>query len=644
MFLPDSLGSSPTEELWLLQSEVLLRAQVVSCGPRNVFDGGAQLPRCPVPDLVARQHVFGFDEAKLRLVGLRTFFAACLIPVNMKIPIFRAALGIGYTLAGSLVAEESPRLVVAVAIDQLRYDYMERFREQFSLGGLRRLSEEGCFLTSAMYDYVPTVTAPGHASLWSGANPSMHGIIANDWFDRRSGKMRYCVADESVQGVGTQTAAGRMSPRNFIGANFADEFRLRFGGRVVGISMKDRGAILPAGRRPSGAYWFESASGAFVTSSYYLADLPEWVRAFNARELPAGYSAKKWARLLPMDSYQWPDDQVGEGVLAGETKPVFEHALRCGEGEGYEAILPTPFGNELLVEFAKAALSGESLGKGSKPDLLCVSFSSLDYCGHRFGPYSQEVQDTVLRLDRQLEQFLNYLDEHVGRGRFIVALSADHGVAPTPEFAHAQGLAGGRFDPVELVGELSSKLSEQFGEGRILLTPRLVEGNLFLNHDLLREKRIAISEVVSFVREWALETGWFQACYSRDQILEGRVPGEIGARVLNGYNAERSGDLVLVSKPFALSGGQTSGTTHGSFYSYDAHVPILLYGPGFQSGRVVDPCRITDLVPTLCSALRMEVPPGCTGRPVAGALAVSPVPQNAAGQKKGSGQKKKGSN
>ena len=532
-------------------------------------------------------------------------------------------------VCGVAFAEESPRLVVAVLVDQLRYDYLERFNAQFSKGGFRRLMEQGCFLTSVHYDYFPTVTAPGHASLWSGATPMSHGIIANDWFDRSTGRMRYCVGDETVEGVGTSSPAGRMSPRNFVGSTFADEFRLRFGGRVVGVSLKDRGAILPAGRRPAGAYWFESASGRFVTSSYYCSQLPEWVAEFNARKLPESFEGKKWTRLLPADSYQWPDAQIGEGALAGEKAGVFDHEVRRSPQEGFETLMPTPFGNELLLEFTRAAVAGEKLGTGPRPDLLCVSFSSLDYCGHRFGPYSQEVQDVMLRLDLQIQALLEFLDQRVGRGRFVLALGADHGVAPTPEFAAEQGLGGARFDPVETIGKLAEALSGRFGEGRWLLTPRMVEGNLFLNRGLIREKGVSESEICAFVRDWALGTGWFQACYSRDQILDGRVPGPVGERVFRGFHPERSGDLVLILKPFVLAGLQTSGTTHGSVYSYDTHIPVLLYGPGVRPGRLAHPCMVSDVVPTLCSLLGMVEPAGSLGRPVPGVQGSAAEPSGA---------------
>lgn len=523
-----------------------------------------------------------------------------------------------------------PKLVVTILVDQLRYDYLERFHDQFSERGFRLLMDDGAFLTFAHYNYLPTVTGPGHASFLSGGTPATHGIISNDWFDKRTLKTVNCVSDPGVEGVGASGSVGQRSPRNFIGDNFADEMRLRYQSKVVGISHKDRGAILPAGKKPAGAYWFDSASGNFITSTYYMAELPAWVKAFNERKRPAAFIGQTWKRLLDPKFYPWADDAPGEG----EKNTTFDHSIQPSTKEGFETIVPTPFGNQLLAEFALAAIDGEHLGAGPQPDLLCISFSSVDAAGHRYGPYSHEVQDIVLRLDRELETLFRELDRKIGLANVVVALTADHGVAPTPEFATEQGLDGQRTDPVPLIGELLGQLSERFGPGKYLLTPRLVDGNLYFNHDTLREKQLSPEDVASFIREWAFSTGKFQAVYSRGQILDGRVPGPLGQRIFYGYNAERSGDVVLLLKPFAIPSGGKSGTTHGSAYAYDTHIPVLLFGAGFKPGRYADEFNITDIVPTLCAALRMNEPAGSIGKPLVKVLADQGSTQSAPGKKR----------
>lgn len=531
-----------------------------------------------------------------------------------------AALATGHLHAEAPPSPKRPKLIVAILVDQLRFDYMERFYDQFGSGGFRLLLDEGAWMAGAHYDYVPTITAPGHACFLSGSPPSINGIIGNGWFDRRTSKTVYCVEDPSVQSVGTDSGAGKMSPRNFIGATFADQLRLHYQSKVVGISIKDRGAILPAGKKPAGAYWFEPSSGNFITSSYYVPALPEWVAQFNARKRPKDFEGAKWERLLDPKYYIWPDDAPGEGHLAGEKTSTFDHTVASNGGKHFDPIIPTPFGNQLLLEFAKAAIEGEHLGEGPQPDLLTVSFSSIDYCGHTFGPYSQEVQDITLRLDRQLADLFTYLDKRMGLANVEIILTADHGVAPTPAFAVQQGLDGGRVDDMQMMGDLQAKLSERFDTPNILLSRRFYDGNLFLNKDALREKHLTVSEVTDFIRDWALDTGKIEACYSRDQLLEGRVQGELGRRVANGFNAERSGDIVIIYKPFLMSVGET-GTTHGSPYTYDTHVPVFLYGSAFLPGRYFDEFYVTDIVPTMCAGLHMMEPPGCTGKPFVKVLA-----------------------
>ena len=523
-----------------------------------------------------------------------------------------ATIGLISVLVQQVNAGEHPKLIVAILVDQLRYDYLEKFQEQFTTNGFRLFLDRGVFMSSGRYNYVPTITAPGHASFLSGSTPAQHGIIGNDWLDRQTRKNVYCVGDSSVDGVGT-TGEAKVSPRNFIGSNFADQLRLHYKSKVISISLKDRGAILPGGKKPAGAFWFESKSGNFVTSSYYTWALPNWVQEFNERKRPASFIGKKWNRLLDSKDYFERDNAAGEGRLAGETNSTFPHKIIAAK-EGYDPILPTPFGNEILLELAEAAIDGEGLGQGPQPDLLCVSFSSIDYCGHTFGPYSQEVQDITLRFDRQLDQLFNYLDRRIGLTNVMMVLTADHGVGPTAQFAAAQGLESKQLNEGEFMTNLVTQLEKQFGSGKYFAENKIYGGNIYLNHPVLQTKGLSPDQVTKFIREAALNSGFAQACYSRDQLLEGRVAGFPGPLVLAGYNAERGGDLFLVLKPFVIPGGKT-GTTHGSPYSYDTRVPILFYGSGFKPGRYADPFYITDIVPTFCASLHMDEPAQNIGKP-----------------------------
>lgn len=517
--------------------------------------------------------------------------------------------------ATAAVRAETPRLIVAIMVDQLRQDYLERYQEQFTDDGFRLFTRRGAVMTFARYDYCPTVTAPGHATFLSGCTPAMHGIIGNDWLDKKTRQVMYCCGDPSVRGVGTVTNDNRVSPRNFIGSGFADQLRLHHGSKVVGISIKDRGAILPAGRQPAGAYWFESRSGNFVTSTYYRSELPGWVREFNDRHRAAWYAGRTWDRLVDARHYRHPDAGPGEGRLPGETNSVFPHRVDPRIQDGFDAVISTPFGNDLLTEFARATLEGENLGRGQGPDLLCISFSSVDAVGHRFGPYSHEIQDTVLRLDRQLADLFRYLDRRIGLRRVAMVLSSDHGVSPDPEFATSQGLDGQRLNEGPLMVDLMGQLDARFGSGKYFLKPNTFGGNLYFNHDTLREKGLGAESVAVFIRDWALATGMFQAAYTREQLLDGRTPGLVGRLAQNGYNAERGGDMLLIPKPYAVPSSGTTGTTHGSPYSDDTHVPVMFFGALFRPGRHADEFYISDIAPTLCAALRIALPSGCTGRP-----------------------------
>jgi predicted AlkP superfamily pyrophosphatase or phosphodiesterase len=525
-----------------------------------------------------------------------------------------------WLVLGSLrTGAEAPKLVLAIAVDQLRYDYLERFGHQFSTNGFRLLTERGTFMTFGRYNYYPTVTGPGHASYLSGCGPAVHGILGNSWFDKKSRKDIGCVADSSVQGVGTTNSAGQASPHNLIGATLADQMRLQFGSKVISLALKDRGAILPAGKKPAAAYWYDTATAGFVSSTYYLTNLPAWVDRFNERRLPQSYAHRIWERFFPPEEYQFDDLGIGEGHLEGETNTVFNHTVGVSTN-GVVQFFATPFGDEYTAEFALAAIDAEQLGQQGRPDLLCLSFSSLDAVGHTFGPHSHEVQDQVIRLDRQLERLFGHLHQRLGLEHVLIVLTSDHGVAPTAEYSKANGLVGST-EGGAFMTDLMSRMDQQYGAGKYFLSPSLHYGNIYLNHDTLRDKQLSVAAVSSFIRDYALGTGLIQACFTREQLLNGQAPGWIGQCVLNGYNPERSGDLVLVFKPFALPGSSKTGTTHGSLYSYDTRVPILFHGTAFKPGRYADAFYITDIAATLALALRCEEPPGSFGVPCVRILA-----------------------
>jgi predicted AlkP superfamily pyrophosphatase or phosphodiesterase len=508
------------------------------------------------------------------------------------------------------------RLVVGIVIDQFRYDYLTRFQDQFGEGGFKRLLNGGAVFTNANYIHVPTYTACGHATFMSGATPSMNGIIGNEWYDRESGKRITSVTDGKVKLLGGTEGAAGMSPSRMLGSTIGDELKLSNVGqsKVIGVSLKDRSAILPAGKRPNGAYWFDLNTGNLVSSTYYFSDLPEWVKKFNKEMRPDRFFGKRWEKLLPDSAYQrsTADDQPYEKGVAGNKFPYNINGGEESPGKGfYNQFQYSPFANDYLVDFAKAAIEGEQLGADDTTDLLTVSFSSNDLIGHNYGPYSQEVQDITLRTDRTLAELFNYLDQKIGFDRVIIALTADHGVAPVPAHAQQFGL-GGIVEPKAVTDAVQNALNKNFGGEKWILA--LVNGNIYLDEDAIERRNLSVEDVERVASREVMKLEGVAECFTRSQILSGRVPQTRVARsVCNGFNAHRNGNLVVVPQPFYFI-GEGITTTHGTPYVYDTHVPVILYGAGVAPGTYYADASPADIAPTLATMLKIEIPSNCVGR------------------------------
>jgi predicted AlkP superfamily pyrophosphatase or phosphodiesterase len=514
-----------------------------------------------------------------------------------------------------------PRLVVVIVVDQFRYDFLERFGDLFGRGGFRRLMDEGAVFTNANYNYVPTYTAPGHAAIFTGAGPAQNGIVGNAWFDRESGKVRVMVSDNSarmVTNAGVTGDPGVASPRVLIGTTIGDQMRLanNFQSKVLAVSLKDRAAVLPGGHRPDGAYWFNGTSGTFVTSDYYQKELPLWVKKFNESNRPDKYFGVKWERALGADSYKRAQS-VNLPVQTSTLGRQFPHTVTGGESKPgpkfYAAFELTPYASEHLLEFAKAALDAESLGSDQYPDLLSISFSTPDLIGHAYGPDSQQVQDTFIRLDRVVADLLGFLDRRVGLANVAVAVSGDHGVAPVPEYLRSLGFAASRVSPKGIVDAVNGALRAKYGDGDWVQSA--VNDQLYLDQKLVAERKASASEVEQAAGEAAMSVAGVVDFFTRSQIVEGRMPATpVASRVVNGFNRARSGDVWLVVRPLSFITEGTLATTHGSPYNYDSHVPIILFGPGVRPGRYHLECSPTDIAPTLAALLGVEPPPNRVGR------------------------------
>jgi predicted AlkP superfamily pyrophosphatase or phosphodiesterase len=523
-------------------------------------------------------------------------------------------------------------------VDQFRYDYLERFGDLFVPNGFRRLMRDGASWTQSNYDHMPTYTAPGHALMMTGAYPAESGIIGNEWLDRASGKRITSVTDESAKVLGGGPNEIGSSPSRLMASTVGDEMRLATNDRakVIGISVKDRSAILPAGRHANAAYWFSTTTGNMESSTYYFKQLPAWVNTFNAARPADKYFGAKWERLLPEKEYlrrAGPDSTPWEIVTARGDTNAFPHIITGGAtGPGtdfYWALDASPFTNEVLLSFAEQAITNEQLGQDDDTDVLTLSFSANDYVGHRYGPYSQELMDSVLRVDRDIAKLLDFVDAHVGLANTLIAFTADHGVAPIPEHAAALGLGGARIQATDLFATIDKALSARYPSADYLLrfkegnTTRewLINSNLYFNYDALRRDKVNVDEFSQAVCAAALTVPGIARCFTRTQLLRGAtsITDPIERRALHGFYPARSGDAVLVAEPFKYL-ADTITATHGSPYSYDTHVPTIIMGPGIDAGRYLEAAAPNDIAPTLSALLRITPPSNSTGRVLIEAL------------------------
>lgn len=506
------------------------------------------------------------------------------------------------------------RLVVGVVIDQFRYDYLTRFEDQFGEGGLKRLMKGGAVFTNANYIHTPTYTACGHSTFMSGATPSMSGIIGNDWYDRTTGKRVSSVSDDKTKLVGGREGFG-MSPHRLIGSTIGDELKLASAGqaKVIGLSYKDRSAILPAGKRPDAAYWFDGSTGNFVTSTFYRNELPGWLKVFNQENHCFSYFGKKWERLLPESAYarSEPDDAPYEKSPYGTR---FPYTLNGGEDKPGPKFIAqfeaSPMANDHLVNLAKAVIENEKLGADETTDLLTISFSANDLLGHAMGPYSQEVQDMTLRTDRTLAELFSYLDKKIGLDQIVIALTADHGVAPVPEQVSALGY-GGRVEAKPIGDAVTAALNQRFGEEKWVI--QTVNGNVYLDESAIARRKLDAAEVESIAAQAVTKLKGINMVFTRSDIITGKLPNNAIARsVANGFHAQRNGNLVIVTEPFYFV-GESSTTTHGSPYKYDTHVPVIFYGAGIAAGSFHSVSSPADIAPTLAALLKLETPSNSVG-------------------------------
>lgn len=520
---------------------------------------------------------------------------------------------------GSNSKTTNPKLVVGIVVDQMRYDYLTRFSNRFGEGGFKRLMNEGFDCQNNHFNYIPTYTAPGHASVFTGTTPATHGIIGNDWYDKDGGEDVYCVNDKNYQTVGAPDKSGQMSPRRLKVSTVTDQLRLhtQFRSKTIGIAIKDRGAILPAGHTANAAFWFDGGEeGKWVTSTYYLDKLPDWAVKFNQSGKVESYM-KPWATLYDVKTYveSGSDDNVYEGLFKGETKPTFPHDLPKlrKDNKNFDILKSTAYGNSITTDFAIAAVTGEQLGKGNETDFLTLSYSSPDYVGHMFGVNSVEVQDTYLRLDQDLERFMLFLDTEVGKGNYVIFLTADHGAVHVPAYLSDHKIPAGYFDSSSFRKYLKEFSAQKF-DGNDLIK-NISNKQVFLDEKLISEKDYDLDDVEEAFAQAILKFPKIAEAYTATAMRNTDFSKGTANLLQNGYNQKRSGNVLYTLKSGVISYSKT-GSTHGSGYDYDTHVPLLFYGWGIRQGSTVRKTNITDIAPTIAALLGISMPDGTTGIPL----------------------------
>lgn len=513
----------------------------------------------------------------------------------------------------------TPKLVVGIVVDQMRYDYLTRFWNHYGEGGFKRLANEGFNCKNNHFNYAPTSTGPGHASVYTGSTPSTHGIIGNGWYDKENNSNAYCAGDDTQTSVGTPSNAGKMSPHRMTVTTITDQLRLhtQMRGKVIAVAIKDRGAVLPGGHTANAAYWFSGSNeGNWISSSYYMSDLPRWVKKYNDSRVVENYK-KSWTTLKNINSYveSGPDNNEYEGLFETETAPTFPHSTpnMLSKKDDFEILKYTPYGNSITTDFALEAMEAEELGKDEITDFLAISYSSTDYIGHKYGVNSKEIQDAYLRLDLELEKLLKELDKEVGEGEYTLFLTADHGAINVPAYLENQKIPAGYFIRSLYFPKFREFLKFKYGTAE--LVKNTSNNQLFLDHKVIQNLDLGLREVQESLAAELLSYDIYDRVYTAYQMQHNEYTEGIPYILQNGYNQKRSGDILMVLKPGFIEYPKT-GSTHGSPQIYDTHAPLLFYGKGIKKGSSVARTEIPDIAPTISALLGIAFPSGASGTPI----------------------------
>lgn len=523
---------------------------------------------------------------------------------------------------GTLIAQKQPKIIVGIVVDQMCYDYLYRYQQHFSAGGFNRFLKKGLNCRNTLYNYVPTYTGPGHASIYTGTTPSNHGIVANEWFQRSTKTSVNCVSDKTVQTVGSASLEGQASPQNLRTYTVTDQLKLASpNSKVISISIKDRSAILPGGHLSDGSYWYDYSSGKFITSTYFKKELPKWLQAFNDSKNADRY-LKTWDLLQPKSTYTSIDESPYEVILSGKTSATFPYDFKemaKVANNANQLFTISPFANELLTDLAMEAMNSEKLGADERTDMLCISYSTPDIAGHAFGPYSLEMEDMYARLDKQIERLLSHLESMYGKDGFIVFLTADHAVVPVPQMLVDRQMPGGYLFLNERMANLRKEVSNRFGADLIVVEENQ---NIYLNQSRIDSLKLNKQVIADYIAEQVRMWPEVKLAITQESLLSGNESlDEWGQMIQKGFDFERSGEVIFMLHPGYLSKAideprAHTGTSHGSAFNYDTHVPLLWYGANVPVQNTFRPIQIVDVAPTLIHLMNLQRTGAMTGIPI----------------------------
>lgn len=544
----------------------------------------------------------------MRLLLLQLLFVFLLISTPSKAQINRS------------IPSEKPKLIVQVVVSQMRFDYLNRYWDKFGDNGFKQLVNEGTYCRNARYNYLLTQAYPGLATIATGANPSVHGIISDKWYNRNTGNQVEATADEKVNTIGGSFFSGKHSAKNLVTSTFGDELKLNnANSKVISIALDAGSAILLGGHSAKGMYWFDTEKGLWVSSSYYTDALPAWIDTFNRKEFAKLYTEREWKALQPIQNYEEADTAAVKSVekkknLMEKLKGMVDGIIGKPQPKtDYKALLENPYGNLLTKDLAIAAIVGEKLGTDESTDLLCITFSTNRFIGGKFGPHSIEMEDTYLRLDRELAHFLEFINSTVGKENCLFVLTSDQGVASTPDYLEKSKIPGSYFDPKKAMILLGSYLNALYGQGNWITGYH--DKQIYLNRKLIEDSNLNLADFQQKVADFMLEFSGVANSSTAHNLQNGNFANGIMVKFQNSYNQRRSGDVIINLEPgwVERNGNITSAN---SPYDYDSHVPLIFYGWKAKRKSVLTPVYINDIAPTLSILLGITWPNGATGTPI----------------------------